>query len=212
MATLHIPGRQLPKRKSWSIIGLFVFLWNFDKRCRTVSTVILQDSTITQVSLHTPLYCWVYQMLHEDSFQIINMYSISCQTRASELLWPSYSRGEVNQMWILKNSKDMLEYIQSRSLSSWNIIKTFDFSTLYTTIPHSKLKDRLREFVHLCFTKKNDQCRYKYIVLGRDKSYFVKKNNTLILPKSVLKLISSICLIDNINYVLCLMDAVCNRQ
>ena len=146
------------------------------------------------------------------SFQIINMYSISCQTRASELLWPSYSRGEVNQMWILKNSKDMLEHIQSRSLSSCNIIKTFDFSTLYTTIPHSKLKDRLREFVHLCFTKKNDQCRYKYIILGRDKSYFVKKNNTLILPKSVLKLISSICLIDNINYVLCLMDAVCNRQ
>jgi hypothetical protein len=27
----------------------------------------------------------------------------------------SYSRGGVNQMWILKNSKDLLEYIQSRS-------------------------------------------------------------------------------------------------
>ena len=41
----------------------------------------------------------------------------------------SYSRGGVNQMWILKNSKDMLEYIQSRSLSSCNSIKIFDFST-----------------------------------------------------------------------------------
>ena len=46
----------------------------------------------------------------------------------------SYSRGGVNQMWILKNSKDLLEYIQSRSLSSCNSIKTFDFSTLYTTL------------------------------------------------------------------------------
>jgi hypothetical protein len=45
-------------------------------------------------------------------------------------------------MCILKNSKDLLEYIQSRSFP-------FDFSTPYTTIPHSKLKDRLREF-HLC--------------------------------------------------------------
>jgi len=42
----------------------------------------------------------------------------------------SYSRGGVNQMWFLKNSKHLLEYIQSRSLSSCNIIKTFDLSTL----------------------------------------------------------------------------------
>jgi len=77
-------------------------------------------------------------------------------------------------MWILKNSKDLLEYLQSRSLSSCNIIKRFGFSTLYITIPHSKLKDKLRELVQLCFIKKNDQRRYKYLVLGRDKSYFVK--------------------------------------
>jgi hypothetical protein len=41
---------------------------------------------------------------------------------------------------ILDGSKDILEYIQSRSLSSCNSIKTFDFSTLYTTIPHPKLR------------------------------------------------------------------------
>jgi hypothetical protein len=68
-------------------------------------------------------------------------------------------------MWILKNSKDLLEYIQSRSLSSCNRIKTFDFSILYTTIPHSKLKEKLRELVQLCFIKKNGQRKYKYIVL-----------------------------------------------
>ena len=51
---------------------------------------------------------------------------------------------------------------------------TFNFSTLYTTIPHSKLKGKLRELVQLCFIKKNGQRRYKYLVLGRDGSYFVK--------------------------------------
>jgi len=81
----------------------------------------------------------------------------------------------VNQIWNLKNSKDMLGYIQSRPLSSCTSIKTFDFSTLYTIISHSKLKDRLRELVQLCFIKKNGQRRYKYPVLGRDRSYFVKK-------------------------------------
>ena len=80
-------------------------------------------------------------------------------------------------MWIPKNSTDLLEYIQSRSFSSCNSIKTFDFSTLYTTIPHSKLKDKLMELVQLRFIKKNGQRRYKYLVLGRDISYFVKKKN-----------------------------------
>ena len=42
--------------------------------------------------------------------------------------------GGVNQMWILKNSKDLLEYIQSWSFSSCNSIKTFELSTLYTSI------------------------------------------------------------------------------
>jgi hypothetical protein len=80
-------------------------------------------------------------------------------------------------MWILKNSKDLLEYIQSKSLSSCNSIKTFYFSTLYTTIPHSKPKDKLRELVQLCFIKKNGQCRCTYLVLGRDISYFVKHHS-----------------------------------
>jgi hypothetical protein len=46
---------------------------------------------------------------------------------------------------------------------------------LYTSIPHSKLKDRLRELANVRI--------YKYLVLERDRSYFVKK--TLILPKNL---------------------------
>ena len=45
----------------------------------------------------------------------------------------------MNQMWILKNSKALLEYIESRYLSSCNSITTFDFFILYTTISHSML-------------------------------------------------------------------------
>jgi hypothetical protein len=40
-----------------------------------------------------------------------------------------------------------------------------------TTIPHSKLKDKLRELVQQCFIKKNSQRRYKY------RSYFVKHHS-----------------------------------
>ena len=55
-----------------------------------------------------------------------------------------YARSGVNQMWILKNSKELLENLKAQSLLSVNSIKSFDFSTLYTTIPHDKFKSKLK--------------------------------------------------------------------
>ena len=97
-------------------------------------------------------------------------------------------------MWITR----FVTYL-SRSLSSCNRIKTFDFSTLYTTIPRSKLKERLRELVQLCFIKKNDQRRYKYFVLGRDISYFVKHHSDSTKKFSEIDIVKMLeFLIDNI--------------
>ena len=45
-------------------------------------------------------------------------------------------------MKILKYSKDLLEYIQTRSISSYNSTDTYELSTIYTTIPPLKLKDK----------------------------------------------------------------------
>ena len=47
----------------------------------------------------------------------------------------SYSWNGVNQMWILKNSKDLLEYIQSMSLSSCNSIKHYLVLSSFMTYP-----------------------------------------------------------------------------
>ena len=84
-----------------------------------------------------------------------------------------YSTSGTNQMWILKNSKELLEHLNSRSLAHINSIKTYDFSTLYTTIPHTKLKSRLKNLINQCFFYKNGNRRYKYLVFGRESSYFV---------------------------------------
>ena len=60
-----------------------------------------------------------------------------------------YSHSGINQMWILKISKELLDNLQSHSLTSIHSIKTYDFSTLYTTIPHTKLKARLSELIKM---------------------------------------------------------------
>jgi hypothetical protein len=74
--------------------------------------------------------------------QINNIYSINGQTGLLSYCDTSYSRDGVNQIWILKISKDQLVYIKARSLSTSNSTNTFDISTLYKTISHPKLKDK----------------------------------------------------------------------
>ena len=79
-------------------------------------------------------------------------------------------------MWILKNSKELLEHLQSAHFNHITSIKSFDFSTLYTTIPHQKLKSRLATIIRKSFIHKNGNRRYKVLVLGREGPYFVKEH------------------------------------
>ena len=80
-------------------------------------------------------------------------------------------------MWILKNSKELLEHRKSPTFNHVTSIKSFDFSTFYTTIPHQKLKDRLTSIIRNAFIFKNGKRRYNYMVLGHTETYFVKENS-----------------------------------
>ena len=88
-----------------------------------------------------------------------------------------YSRRGVNQMLILKNSKELLEHLQSPNFNNITNIKSFDFSTLCTTIPHQKLKCRLATIIRNSFIHKIGNHRYKFLVLGRERPYFVKEHS-----------------------------------
>ena len=89
----------------------------------------------------------------------------------------AYSRSGINQMWILKNSKELLEHLKSPAFNHVTSIKSFDFPTLYTTIPHQKLKERLTSIIRNAFIFKNGNRRYKYLVLGHEETYFVKEHS-----------------------------------
>jgi hypothetical protein len=58
--------------------------------------------------------------------------------------------------------------LSSRSQDVCNSIKTFDFTTLYTTIPHTLIKSRIKELIKRCFSKKKGEQIYQY--LDRNKS------------------------------------------
>jgi hypothetical protein len=97
-------------------------------------------------------------------------------------------------MWILKNSKDLLDNLKSKSFSQVSSIKTFDFSTLYTTLPHDKLKTRLKETIHKAFSYRNYGS--KFVVIGYNSAYFFQKGKTFYSKKQVISMLEF--LIDNI--------------
>ena len=60
-----------------------------------------------------------------------------------------YSR---NDFYVIDSNKDPLEFMFKNNLSYCRkSISTFDFSTLFTSIPHDQLKDNLTKFVNRIF-------------------------------------------------------------
>ena len=75
-------------------------------------------------------------------------------------------------MWILKNSTNLLSSLGHLGVHRATSIQTFDFSTLYTSIPHDLLKSRMNNIINNAFEHKNRAARYNHIKVGRNKSYF----------------------------------------
>ena len=78
----------------------------------------------------------------------------------------------VNNMWILKNSTKLLSSLGHLGVRKATSIQTFDFSTLYTSIPHDLLKSRMNNIINNAFKHKNGATQYTHIKVGRNKSYF----------------------------------------
>ena len=57
----------------------------------------------------------------------------------------------VNNMWILENSTNLLSSLAHFGVRKATSNQTFDFSTLYTSIPHDLLKSRMNNIINNAF-------------------------------------------------------------
>ena len=87
------------------------------------------------------------------------------------------SRNGVNNMWILKNSTSLLSSLDQLDVRTATSVQTFDFSTLYTSIPHDLLKSRISNLVHNAFRKKDGSVRHTHIKVTRAQGYFTHDIN-----------------------------------
>ena len=100
--------------------------------------------------------------------------------------------------------------LESRPLSSSKCNKTFDFSILYSPLKAQRQIERISPTV---FHKEEWRTQIQMPCLRKGQILFCKNKNTLILPRSSLKLISWTCLSFWLKtYLLCLVDMCFNRQ
>ena len=79
-----------------------------------------------------------------------------------------------------------------------SIIQTFDFSALYTSIPHDLSKSCLNNIINNAFKHKNGATRYTHIKVGRKKCYFTSdplNGDNKYTAIDICKMIE--CLVDN---------------
>ena len=113
------------------------------------------------------------------AYEVTLALSELCRTQRISLLCMHYDTAVSFVFFCTRMNRKGFDTAPSLSPNFNNItsIKSFDFSTLYTTIPHDKLKSRLASIIRNSFMFKNGNRRYKYLVLGHEESNFVKEHS-----------------------------------
>ncbi|MCU7801043.1 MAG: hypothetical protein KZQ70_13125, partial [gamma proteobacterium symbiont of Lucinoma myriamae] len=65
-----------------------------------------------------------------------------------------YERSGKNLFWSIKNSGEVLDKLKSRYFRAFSV-STYDFSTLYTTLPHKLIKEKLLDLIERTFQREN---------------------------------------------------------
>ena len=140
----------------------------------------------------TLLYCvtWVLPKLHKRPYKarfIAN--SSSCTTTELSKLLTScltaikakvikycetvYERSAKNMFWPIKNSGEVLSKLKDIGYQATSL-SIYDFSTLYTTLPHNLIKEKLLDLIERTFYKKEGEL---YIACNDKNAFFTSKDH-----------------------------------
>ena len=67
-----------------------------------------------------------------------------------------YERDGMNHFWSIKNCNDVLNKFKSKNFQA-SKLSTYDFSALYTTLPHHLIKDKFIDLINRTFIREYTQ-------------------------------------------------------
>ena len=70
----------------------------------------------------------------------------------SSIVKKVYERSGKNLFWFFKNSGEILDKLKARDFNATSL-PTYDFSTLYTTLPHNIIKYKLIDLIESTFQR-----------------------------------------------------------
>ena len=82
-----------------------------------------------------------------------------------------YKRCCKNLLWSIKNSGEILEKLKARDFNATSL-STYDFSTLYTTLPHNSIKDKLIDLIERTFQREGSP----YLACNDRNAFYLLKN------------------------------------
>ena len=78
-----------------------------------------------------------------------------------------YDRDGISYFWSIKNSNDVLNKFKSKNFQA-SKLSTYDFSTLYFTLHHYLIKDKLIDLINRTFIRENTQ----YLACNEESAFF----------------------------------------
>ena len=79
----------------------------------------------------------------------------------------TYENSGINLFWSIKNSSEVLTKLQSKNYQA-SKISTYDFSTLYTTLLHDLIKEKLTKLIQKTFAREKST----YLACNKKRSFF----------------------------------------
>ena len=81
-----------------------------------------------------------------------------------------YMRSGKNLFWSIKNSGEMLDKLKARDFNATSL-STYDFSTLYTTLSHNLIKDKLTDLIERTFKREGSP----YLACNDRNAFLIQK-------------------------------------
>ena len=85
----------------------------------------------------------------------------------------TYEREGINYFWSIKNSTEILNKLKTKGFQA-STISTYDFSTLYTTLPHNFIRNQLVDLIENTFRREEAlylACNEERAFFASDKKY-----------------------------------------
>ena len=101
------------------------------------------------------------------TIKIANLLSYYYQKHVIKYCEKVYERSGKNLFWSIKNSCEVLNKLKARGFRA-SSLSTYDFSTLYTTLSHNLIKDKLVDLIERTFYREGSP----YIACNDKNAFF----------------------------------------